>query len=114
MQLTRMFAQHTPSVPERHQLYQILCTKCPAADLPQPFFPLLPSEDAAAEESENTEDSQKTQVLLQLETPVRNILLGGKSCHQQPENERLHLDREEMLQGGSQLGRNTWLGEAWL
>lgn len=71
MQLTRMFAQHTPSIPEERReasAVPILCTKCPAADLPQPFFPLLPSEDAAAEESENTEDSQKTQAPLQLET----------------------------------------------
>lgn len=82
-------------------------TKWPTADLPQSFYPLLLSEDAASEESGNMED-RKLKFLCNWRHLVRHILLGGKSCQQQPENERLHLGREDTLQGRSQLGTNTW------
>lgn len=70
--VTRMFAQYTCSISEERGEASAVPTTLPQMThcrLARAFFsPLLLDEDAASEESENTEDSQKTQVPLQLET----------------------------------------------
>lgn len=73
-----------PSVP--HQMA--------APDLPQPFLLML-----CLWSLRTQQPARRGKLLSIWRHLVSNILLGGNSCQQQPEeNERLHLERGEMLQ----------------